>query len=313
MSAGANRCWRAVAPSGSGIARTTARRAVDGVVDLALDRARPPRRLQQLARSARAGRHGAPAPDLPWAGSARCRGCSGRPGAARRLPARPGPRPRGPAPRPRATASCTADGSSRRCARRGCRRRGRARPAARSGPSRIRASSPPSRCSRTSTMSGRPRAAANTSPSWTEPWFIAPSPMETRTTRPSSRAWEAIATPAAIGTPAPTIEFSPSIPQRGANRCGGAAASAVDAARALAHLAQQCVERYAARDRPAVAAVGAEHTVAVAERGDGARPGSPPAPGTGGSIRRSTLPWTAPGCAPRSAGSSPCDGKRQQP
>ena len=70
------------------------------------------------------------------------------------------------------------------------------------------------------TTSGRSRAAANTSPSWTEPWFIAPSPIETRAIPPSPLRWAAIATPAPIGTPAPTIEFSPSIPQRGAKKYG---------------------------------------------------------------------------------------------
>ena len=70
------------------------------------------------------------------------------------------------------------------------------------------------------TTSGSPRAAANTRASWTEPWFIAPSPIELRTTPPSPLRWVAMATPAPIGTPAPTIEFSPSMPQRGAKKCG---------------------------------------------------------------------------------------------
>src|SRR6202012_298808 len=56
---------------------------------------------------------------------------------------------------------------------------------------------------------GRLRAAAKANPSWVEPWLNAPSPMETTTTFPFFEATLAIATPQAMGTPAPTMEFSP--------------------------------------------------------------------------------------------------------
>ena len=46
-------------------------------------------------------------------------------------------------------------------------------------------------------------------PSCTAPWLVAPSPSATTLTRPAASSSALSAAPQAIGTPAPTIEFSP--------------------------------------------------------------------------------------------------------
>ena len=65
---------------------------------------------------------------------------------------------------------------------------------------------------------GKLRAAANTMPSCSAPWLVAPSPKETSVTESLPAACAAMATPQAIGTPAPTMEFSPTRPWAGAIR-----------------------------------------------------------------------------------------------
>ena len=114
---------------------------------------------------------------------------------------------------------------------------------------------------------GRERAAAVTKPSWTAPWLVAPSPNETTVTRPDrgTSSSAASATPHAIGTPAPTIEFSPKKAVLGRREIRRAAAPAIGAGLPSENLCEQRLERNAAGDRPAMPAVGREHTVVVAQ------------------------------------------------
>ena len=64
----------------------------------------------------------------------------------------------------------------------------------------------------TTKTSGKDITTARFIVSSTTPWFIAPSPKLVITTLPSSAFLADSAAPAAIGTPAPTIEFSPKKP-----------------------------------------------------------------------------------------------------
>ena len=71
-----------------------------------------------------------------------------------------------------------------------------------------------------------------------------------------------MANPAATGTPAPTIEFSPKKRWAGRDQMGGAAATSVDTAGAVTHLGQQGLHGYAACERPAMPTVGGDDAVA---------------------------------------------------
>ena len=71
---------------------------------------------------------------------------------------------------------------------------------------------PPTRCSRQYEMIGSPFTAGEVQPLVVAPWFIAPSPIETMHTLADPASFAARATPVAIGTPAPTMVFSPMKP-----------------------------------------------------------------------------------------------------
>ena len=156
-----------------------------------------------------------------------------------------------------------------RCRRRRLRESRTRRPGRRGSPagsSRGSGSSPTSRCSRRRTRPGgrvRPRSSALRA---STPWFIAPSPIETMQTRPVPVSFAAIATPAPIGIPAPTIEFSPMKPRSGAIRYGEPARPPLTPPARWQISAISSAQRDAPFDRPAVAAVGRDDAVVGLER-----------------------------------------------
>lgn len=154
-----------------------------------------------VPRSVAADRGWRPAPGRPSSDSARRRGCSGPTGARRGIRSGSGLRPGGPSAAAHRVAHLRRVGAVDSVVR-ACAGRGSLGEEVERTIRSVGVISDQPLCSSTKTT-GSLRDTAKTIASWTAPWLLAPSPIDTTVTPPSARCCCAMATPAAMGAARP--------------------------------------------------------------------------------------------------------------